>query len=97
MKIKIDVDCTPEEARAFFGLPDVGPMQTAVMGEIEKRMMESLKVSDPETLFKTWLPASLQGWETMQKMFWSQMASGMAGGMAGTKGGSTGGGDKPKS
>ena len=80
MKIKIDVDCTPEEARAFFGLPDVGPMQAAVMGEVEKRMMESLKASDPETLFKTWLPASLQGWETIQKMFWSQMAASIPGG-----------------
>jgi hypothetical protein len=27
MKIKLDIDCTPEEMRAFFGLPDVKPMQ----------------------------------------------------------------------
>jgi len=94
MKIKIDVDCTPEEARAFLGLPDVGPMQAAVMGEIEKRMMESLKATDPETLLKTWLPASLQGWETMQKMFWSQMAAGMPGGKGGGK---ASGGDTSKS
>ena len=26
MKITVDVDCTPEEARAFLGLPDVKPM-----------------------------------------------------------------------
>ena len=31
MKIKIDVDCTPQEARAFLGLPDVAPMQKAMM------------------------------------------------------------------
>ena len=30
MKIKIDIDCTPEEAAdRFFGLPDVAPMQDA--------------------------------------------------------------------
>ncbi|WP_420846806.1 DUF6489 family protein [Microvirga tunisiensis] len=27
MKITMDVECTPEEARAFLGLPDVKPMQ----------------------------------------------------------------------
>ena len=86
MKIKIDVDCTPEEARTFLGLPDVAPMQAAVMAEIEKRMMESLKATDPETLMKTWRPVGLQGWEAMQKMFWSQMA-----------GGKGAGGGKPKS
>lgn len=27
MIITINVDCTPEEARAFLGLPDLKPMQ----------------------------------------------------------------------
>jgi hypothetical protein len=30
MKVHIDIDCTPEEARTFFGLPDLQPMQEAV-------------------------------------------------------------------
>ena len=74
MKISVDIDCTPEEARAFLGLPDVQPMQAALMEEVQKRMMEGLKVSDPEQLFKTWLPLGVQGWEQFQKAFWSQMA-----------------------
>lgn len=73
MKISIDVDCTPEEARAFLGLPDVAPMQAALLEEMQKRMMAALDASDPETLLKTWLPASFQGWEQLQKAFWSQM------------------------
>ena len=73
MKIKIDIDCTPEEARAFFGLPDVAPMQEAVMEDIKARLMEALGASDPEALFKTWLPAGLQGWEQAQKAFLAQM------------------------
>ena len=32
MKITVNVDCTPEEARSFLGLPDVQPLQAAVMG-----------------------------------------------------------------
>ncbi len=30
MKVTIEIDCTPIEARQFMGLPDVQPMQAAV-------------------------------------------------------------------
>ena len=77
MKITIDIDCTPEEARHFLGLPDVKPMQDAMMQEIQERMRASLLAMDPETMMKTWLPAGMQGMEQLQKMFWSQMAAAM--------------------
>ncbi len=83
MKISIDIDCTPEEARAFLGLPDVAPLQAALMKEIEERMRAALHSTDPEALFKTWLPASLQGWEQMQS-FWRGMAGAKGGGKPGT-------------
>jgi hypothetical protein len=82
MKVNVEVTCTPEEARAFFGLPDLGPMQQRVMGEIEERLRNSLAAMNPETIFKTWLPASMQGVDQMQQMqqaFWSQLAN-IAGG-----------------
>lgn len=80
MKIKVDVDCTPEEARTFLGLPDVKPMQDAVLQEIQNRMMANLQAMDAETLFKTWLPAQMQGLEQMQKFFWSQFGKKPGGG-----------------
>lgn len=76
MKISIDIDCTPEEARDFLGLPDVKPMQDALLDEIQAQMMNNVKAMDPETMFKTWLPAQVQGLEQMQKFFWSQFAKG---------------------
>jgi hypothetical protein len=76
MKISIDVDCTPEEARAFLGLPDVAPIQGAVMEEVQKRIMDNLSAMDPETLVSTWIPAGIQSFEQLQKMFWSQMTAG---------------------
>ena len=76
MKVKIDIDCTPEEARSLFGLPDVKPVQDVMMKEVEQRMMANVQAMDPEVLVKTWLPAGIQGWEQMQRMFWSQMAGG---------------------
>jgi len=74
MKIKLDIDCTPEEARAFFGLPDVRPMQESLIAELQGRISETMSAMDPETLIRTWLPAGIQGFEQMQKAFWSQMA-----------------------
>ena len=76
MKIRIDVDCTPEEARAFLGLPEVAPMPAAVMEKIQEQLMSNLSAMDPETLFKNWLPAGLQGIEQIQKAFWAQFAGG---------------------
>ena len=32
MKINIEMDCTPEEFRQCFGLPDLRPIQEAVLG-----------------------------------------------------------------
>jgi hypothetical protein len=77
MKITVDVDCTPEEARAFFGLPDVRPMQEALMKQLQDRMSASLNAMDPETMMRTWMPAGIQGFEQVQKMFWSQMNAAM--------------------
>lgn len=81
MKITVDIDCTPEEARHFLGLPDVAPLQKAMIAEIQKRMKETVAAMDVEAMFKTWLPAGLEGFEQMQKAFWSQMT-----GAAGKKG-----------
>ncbi len=74
MKVRIDIDCTPLEARAFLGLPDVAPMQGAVLKDMEDRMRAALSAMDPETMLKTWFPGGLQGWEQLQRAFWSQLS-----------------------
>jgi hypothetical protein len=78
MKITFDVDCTPEEARSFFGLPDVKPMQDVLMRKIEDRMAANLEAMAPEALLRTWLPAGVQGMEQLQKLFWAAMQSGQS-------------------
>ena len=66
MKITIEVDCTPAEARAYMGLPDVEPLQAEVMGEIQRRAMQALSMTDPQQLLKNWVPWGAQGLETFQ-------------------------------
>lgn len=53
MKIKFDIDCTPEEIRAALGLPDVKPMQEVLVAELEGRLKAALTSIDPETMIKT--------------------------------------------
>lgn len=88
MKVTVNVDCTPEEARSFLGLPDVQPIQEAVMAQMQERLLNSLKSMDPEVLLKTWGPMGLQNFEQMQKFFFSQFPGGL--------GGTTGSSDKKK-
>jgi len=72
MKIVVNVECSPQEARAFLGLPDVAPMQEALMKEVEERMRESLRAMTPEAMAQTWVPLGAQSVEQWQKMFWGQ-------------------------
>lgn len=78
MKISIDIDCSPQEARAFFGLPNVEPMQEALVQRMHKRLEKHLDELEPDALMRLWLPGGLKGLGEMQERFWSQFLGGMA-------------------
>lgn len=84
MKIHMDVDLTPDEARTLFGLPDVKPMQKALMADMEARMKKALTAMEPDAMLKMWLPASLQSLEQWQKFIWSRMTSAAGSAMRGS-------------
>jgi hypothetical protein len=73
MKVTVNIDCTPEEARAFLGLPDVGPMQERLMQELEERIAANIRAMEPEAMLRFWLPATLKGFEQIQEIFRAQM------------------------
>lgn len=76
MKISIDVECTPAEARDFFGLPDVAALQRALAEELQKRMGEALGGMDAEKLLRTWFPVGFEGLSELQRQFWAKLAEG---------------------
>lgn len=78
MKFSIDIDCTPEEARAFFGMPSVEALNKKIMEEVQARMLDHVRAMDPEALAKTWLPAGVKAWEQMQEAFMSGLGGGKA-------------------
>ncbi|MBL8639477.1 MAG: hypothetical protein JNK24_03880 [Alphaproteobacteria bacterium] len=73
MRFEVNVECTPEEARQFFGLPDILPMQKDLMDMVSRRLSENIQTMEPDKLVKTWLPAMFQSWSDMQQNFWNQM------------------------
>ncbi len=79
MKITINVDCTPEEARRYMGLPDVAPMQEAILKQMQDQMMANVASMQPAEMMKAWVPMGLDSWMGMQKAFWKQMTSASTG------------------
>lgn len=54
MKVTMNVECSPAEARAFFGLPDVTLVNERVMQEVVKRLETNLELADPTELMRNW-------------------------------------------
>ena len=69
MKFNVEIDCTPHEARAFFGLPDVQPMQNAVLEKLQQQMMSNIEKVSPEALIQSWFTFDPKLTERFQDMF----------------------------
>jgi uncharacterized protein DUF6489 len=54
VKLTIEVDCSPEEARAFLGLPDVQPLNQRLVDEMQTRLSANLSLLSPDELLKNW-------------------------------------------
>jgi Tfp pilus assembly PilM family ATPase len=75
MKIRIDIDCTPQEARSFLGLPPVEPMQEALVAQLQDRLARYLDAMEPDALMSAWLPGGIKGLAALQEQFWQQMTA----------------------
>ena len=79
MKLRIEVDCTPEEARAFLGLPDVSGLNAYLMDEMKKRMDSNMSLLQPDELMKTWMSFGGQATEHFRKLMTAAASATMAG------------------
>lgn len=55
MKMTIEVDCTPEEARRVMGLPDVSALNDHLVAEMSKRIDANINLLNPEDFVKNWM------------------------------------------
>lgn len=79
MNLKIEVDCTPEEARTFLGLPDVTGLNAHLIDEMKKRMDTNINMLQPDELMKTWMTFGGQATEQFRKLMTAAAAASMTG------------------
>lgn len=70
MKITVDVDCTPEEARRFMGLPDLTPVHDAYLAQMLDAVKNGGVSRDAlEGMMKSWMPMGEAGMKLWQQLF----------------------------
>lgn len=69
MKVSIDVDCTPEEARRFLGLPDLGPVHEVYVRKMQKLVEDGLTGEGVMEMVKQWGPMTEAGMAAWRQMF----------------------------
>jgi hypothetical protein len=74
MKVTINIDCTPEEARRFMGLPDLTPVHDVYVDKMRSAVSDAMT---PELFAETvrqWGPMSEAGLDVWRQMI-GQMGS----------------------
>jgi hypothetical protein len=74
MKISVDVDCTPEEARRFLGLPDLTPVHAAYVERMTKFVTDASTAETFGEMVKSWGPMTEAG-----MTMWRQAMENMSG------------------
>ena len=68
MKVTVEIDCTPQEARVFFGQPDVEGLNAFIVEKMRKSAEENIDALRPEELMKTWMSFGGQAQDQFFKM-----------------------------
>ena len=71
MKFTVNVECTPEEARRFLGLPDVTPINERLVEEMGKRMEANLAMMSPDAIMSSWMSIGSQAQDAFLRLMTS--------------------------
>jgi hypothetical protein len=74
MKVTVDIDCTPEEARRFMGLPDLAPVPEVYVEKMKSALADGATPEMFSDMMKSWGPMNEAGLS-----MWRQMLEGMSG------------------
>ena len=67
MKITVDVECSPAEARSFLGLPDLTPLHELYIAKASSLMTDGLTPIEVQKMVQSWLPGMSEGFETWRR------------------------------
>jgi hypothetical protein len=79
MKMTVEVDCTPVEARSFLGLPDVTGLNEHLVSEMQKRLDANMSMLQPEELMKSWMALGGLAQEQFRNMMTAASGAAMGG------------------
>ena len=68
MKLNMTVECTPEEARAFLGLPDLTPVNEVLVNSVKQRIEQNIELVSPEFYLKQWYQMGGQASDSFMQM-----------------------------
>jgi hypothetical protein len=68
MNITMNIECTPEEARRFMGLPDMAPIHDIYLEKLRDAMTNGMTPELLENMMRTWSPMGEMGMNAWQKM-----------------------------
>jgi len=66
MKINVEIDCTPEEARRFMGLPDLTPVHDAYIAQLLDTVKNGISPDMMAGAMKSWAPMGDAGMKMWQ-------------------------------
>lgn len=75
MKVQIEIDCTPQEARTFMGLPDVGKANEVYVDNFAKAMKGVTNPEQLQDIAKTMAPMGQVGLKLFQDFVEGSMRS----------------------
>jgi hypothetical protein len=75
MKLSVEVDCTPEEARRFLGLPDVSALNDMFVSEVRRHLEANMAMLSPDELVKSWLAYGAGAQEQFRKLMEAGMGA----------------------
>ena len=67
MKVTIEIDCTPQEARAFLGQPDVEAFNDWLMQQMKGRFEQNMELLKPDEMMKGWMAVGGQAQDVMRR------------------------------
>ena len=85
MKVNVEIDCTPEEARRFLGLPDVSAANEAYVEAMTKAVKGVGSIEQLQEMAKQIAPMGEMGMKFFQQFLQNGLGGNMGGGMGGKK------------
>jgi hypothetical protein len=69
MKVTVDIECTPEEARRAIGLPDLTPLHDAYLARLTQALDGRVQPEAVEAMLRSWAPIGDAGAALWRQMF----------------------------